>query len=153
MARFPPARFPPARFPPARFPYERAARIHPAGTLLAVRVRGLFDHVGIATGYGTVIHSSARYGSVQETDLAEFASGRPVRTVPYASPLPGAEVVVRARSRIGQRYNLLVRNCEHFVSWCLSGQARSTQLGPFDVGRLGGGRLGGGRAGKGGRRR
>ncbi|MGB3456771.1 MAG: lecithin retinol acyltransferase family protein [Litorimonas sp.] len=119
----------------SRYPYERAQTLHPAGTLLAVRVRGLFDHVGIATGYGTVIHSSARYGRVAETDLADFAGGRRVRTVAYASALSGPQIVVRARGRIGQRYNPLVRNCEHFVSWCVSGEARSRQLGPLDIGR------------------
>ena len=119
----------------SRYPYERAGRIYPAGTLLAVRVRGLFDHVGLATGYGTVIHSSARFGRVMETDMADFSGGRPVRAVAYSSPLSGAEVVVRARGRIGERYNPLVRNCEHFVTWCLSGQKRSSQLGPLDLGR------------------
>ncbi|WP_298914625.1 lecithin retinol acyltransferase family protein [uncultured Algimonas sp.] len=118
-----------------RYPFERTARVHPAGTLLAVRVRGLFDHVGLATGYGTVIHSSARFGRVMETDMDDFTGGRPARRVAYASPLSGPEVVVRARGRMGQRYNPLVRNCEHFVSWCVSGQARSSQLGVFDIGR------------------
>ncbi|MEM7729000.1 MAG: lecithin retinol acyltransferase family protein [Pseudomonadota bacterium] len=116
-----------------RYPFERAQRIYPAGTLLAVRVRGLFDHVGIATGYGTVIHSSARFGRVMETDMSDFSGGRAVRAVPYATPLSGPEVVVRARGRMGQRYNPLVRNCEHFASWCLSGQTRSAQLGPLDI--------------------
>ena len=119
----------------SRYPYERAHQIHHAGTLLAIRVRGLFDHVGIATGYGTVIHSSARYGRVMETDLADFSDGKPIRVVPYRSPLSGSQVVVRARGRIGQRYNPLVRNCEHFVTWCLSGEARSSQLGLLDLGR------------------
>lgn len=119
----------------SRYPYERASRLHPAGSLLAIRIRGLFDHVGIATGYGTVIHSSARFGRVMETDLADFSQGRPVRSVAYSSSLTGTEVVVRARGRIGQSYNPLVRNCEHFVSWCVSGRARSAQLGPFDLGR------------------
>lgn len=119
----------------SRYPYERASRLHPAGTLLAIRIRGLFDHVGIATGYGTVIHSSARFGRVMETDLADFSEGRSIRSVAYSSSLSGTEVVVRARGRLGQRYNPLVRNCEHFVSWCVSGQARSAQLGPFDLGR------------------
>ncbi|MGB6229723.1 MAG: lecithin retinol acyltransferase family protein [Litorimonas sp.] len=118
------------------YPHERTNRIFPAGTLLAVRVRGLFDHVGIATGYGTVIHSSARHGRVFETDMADFTGGRTVRTVPYATPMSGAEVVVRARGRIGQPYNPLVRNCEHFATWCLSGEARSAQLGPLDIRRL-----------------
>lgn len=119
----------------SRYPYERAAKIYPAGTLLAVRVRGLFDHVGIATGYGTVIHSSAKFGRVMETDMAEFSGGRRIRTVAYHTPLSGSEVVVRARGRIGQPYNPLVRNCEHFATWCLSGQHRSSQLGPLDLGR------------------
>jgi cell wall-associated NlpC family hydrolase len=119
----------------SRYPYERTARIYPAGTLLAVRVRGLFDHVGIATGYGTVIHSSAKFGRVMETDMADFSGGRSIRMIAYASPMSGSEVVVRARGRMGQRYNPLVRNCEHFVTWCLSGQARSSQLGPLDLGR------------------
>ena len=119
----------------SRYPHARAGRLYPAGTLLAVRVRGLFDHVGIATGYGTVIHSSAKYGSVMETDLADFSGGRVIRTIAYSSPLSGSEVVVRARGRIGQPYNVLVRNCEHFVMWCVSGEHRSDQLGIFDVGR------------------
>lgn len=119
----------------SRYPYESAGQLHPSGTLLAVRVRGLFDHVGIATGYGTVIHSSAKYGRVMETDLADFSGGRRIRAVAYRSPLSGPEVVVRARGRIGQRYNPLVRNCEHFVSWCVSGEHRSHQLGIFDMGR------------------
>lgn len=119
------------------YPFERTRTIHPAGTLLAIRMRGLFDHVGIATGYGTVIHSSLRHGRVAEDDLADFSAGRRVRTVPYASPLSGPEVVSRARLRMGQPYNVLVRNCEHFVTWCLSGQARSRQLGPFDPRQFG----------------
>lgn len=120
----------------SRYPHERTGRIYPAGTLLAVRVRGLFDHVGLATGYGTVIHSSARHGRVMETDMADFTGGRAVRTVPYATPLSGSEVVVRARGRMGQAYNPLVRNCEHFATWCLSGEARSAQLGPLDMRRV-----------------
>lgn len=119
----------------SRYPYEVAGKIFPAGSLLAIRIRGLFDHVGIATGYGTVIHSSARFGRVMETDLSDFSQGRPVRSIRYQSPLSGTEVVVRARGRMGQRYNPLVRNCEHFVTWCVSGQSRSAQLGPFDLGR------------------
>lgn len=117
------------------YPFERTRTIHPAGTLLAIRIRGLFDHVGIATGYGTVIHSSQRMGRVTEDDYAAFAGGRPVRVVPYATPLRGSEIVARARMKMGQPYNILVRNCEHFVTWCLSGEARSRQLGPFDLGR------------------
>jgi len=118
----------------SRYPYETAP-IYPAGTVLQVRAHGLIDHVGIATGYGTVIHSSRRFGAVAETSLDQFSQGRPVAIVPCVMPLPGSEVVARARGRIGQRYGVLTRNCEHFVHWAISGQPKSRQLGPFDLGR------------------
>jgi len=40
------------------------------------------------------------------------------------------------RSKKGQRYNVMVNNCEHFVSWVLTGQRRSRQLGPADARRV-----------------
>jgi len=40
-----------------------------------------------------------------------------------------ADVVRRARSRLGERcYDLLENNCEHFCEWCLRGTARSFQV-------------------------
>ena len=39
------------------------------------------------------------------------------------------ETVARARSRIGERkYNLIVRNCEHFAVWCKTGVSESHQV-------------------------
>lgn len=120
----------------SRFEYERLDIIHPAGTILETEAYGIIRHVGIATGYGAVIHASRRYGQVLETSEKLFARGKPIRTVPHRSSLSGTELVVRARSKIGQRYGVLTRNCEHFVGWVISGQARSRQLGPLDLGRL-----------------
>lgn len=106
---------------------------HPAGTLLQVTVFGLIKHVGIATGYGTVIHTSRRFGRVCETGMASFASNGRVIIIPYShATLSGSEIVTRARSKKGQRYNVLFNNCEHFVSWVLTGKKRSRQLGPAD---------------------
>lgn len=120
----------------SRYPYETVPVLHPAGTLLEVGVLGVVRHVGIATGYGTVIHSSRRFGRVAETSETQFSRGAPVRVVPYRTALSGTEVVARARGKIGQRYGVMTRNCEHFVSWAISGKARSGQLGPLDLGRL-----------------
>lgn len=115
------------------FPYQPTSVIYPAGTLLQVRVFGFIKHVGIATGYGTVIHASRRFGRVHETDMAAFLSGGRAMIVPYThASLSGPEIVSRARSKKGQRYNVLFNNCEHFVSWVLTGRKRSRQLGPVD---------------------
>lgn len=120
------------------YPFERAAIVHPAGTLLSVTFMGGLKHYGLATGYGTVIHSSRRFGRVAETDYAMFADNRRVNIIPYASrTITGSQIVARARSRLGQRYNVLSRNCEHFITWAIEGRARSRQLGPADLGRRG----------------
>ena len=118
------------------YPFERAAQVYPAGTVLQVRVFGVIRHVGLATGYGTVIHASRRFGRVEETDLAAFLGGGRAQVVPYKHNLSGSEIVTRARSKKGQRYNVLINNCEHFVSWVLTGQRRSRQLGPADARRI-----------------
>ena len=120
----------------SRYDYETLATIHPAGTILETDAYGVIRHVGIATGYGNVIHASARYGQVLETSEKLFSRGKPIRTLPHDSRLSGTRLVVRARSKIGQRYGVLTRNCEHFVSWVVSGEARSGQLGPLDLNRL-----------------
>ena len=118
------------------YPFERLSTVHPAGTLLSVNFMGRLKHYGIATGYGTVIHSSRRFGRVAETDYADFANGRRVSAIDYADRrLSGSQIVARARGRIGQRYNVLSRNCEHFITWAIEGRPRSRQLGPADLGR------------------
>ena len=59
------------------YPFERSPIVHPAGTVLSITVYGVIKHFGIATGYGTVIHASRRFGRVEETDFAVFCDGRP----------------------------------------------------------------------------
>jgi len=120
----------------SRFAYETLSVIHPAGTILETDAYGVVRHVGIATGYGNVIHASSRYGQVLETSEKQFSRGKPIRVIPHRSTRSGSQIVVRARSKIGQRYGVLTRNCEHFVNWVISGRAHSGQLGPLDLGRL-----------------
>ncbi len=115
------------------FPFERTTQVHSPGTVLMVQVYGVIRHYGIATGYGTVIHTSRRFGYVKETDMADFSQGRPVSAVRHTLAIDGSTLVARARSRKGDRYNVLVNNCEHFVTWVISGKGRSRQLGPVDA--------------------
>jgi hypothetical protein len=106
----------------------------PLGAHLVVERRG-YRHHGIHVGDGRVIHYAGlsrpwRRGPVEEVSLDCFAHGRPV----FVQPSPdaryhGAEVVGRARSRLGEdRYRITTNNCEHFCEWCIHGAARSAQV-------------------------
>jgi hypothetical protein len=106
----------------------------PLGAHLVTGRHGYVHH-GIYAGRGRVIHYAGfarelRAGPVEETSLEAFAAGCAVavRLEPCAR-FVGVEAVARARSRLGEnRYRLLSNNCEHFCSWCLSGESRSEQV-------------------------
>lgn len=97
--------------------------------------RFAYAHHGIYVGADAVVHYGAlaspwRRGPVEEVSLSRFADGRPVWVRP-AGPdaLRREEIVLRARSRIGEnRYRLLSNNCEHFSEWCVHGKHRSPQV-------------------------
>jgi Lecithin retinol acyltransferase len=93
-----------------------------------------FAHHGIYIGNGRVIQYGALMFNlirkpVEDVSMARFASGRAVFVVQHAECcLSAAEVVHRARSRLGERrYRLFSNNCEHFVEWCLHDVGRSFQ--------------------------
>ncbi|EKS66553.1 MULTISPECIES: lecithin retinol acyltransferase family protein [Caballeronia] len=104
------------------------------GTELVTRRSG-YEHHGIYAGNGMVIHyagfaKSLHRGPVEEVPVEQFAAGHEVtiRQNP-AAKFVGMEAVRRARSRLGEdNYHLLTNNCEHFVTWCLDGRARSRQV-------------------------
>jgi hypothetical protein len=97
--------------------------------------RGYLHH-GIYAGSGRVVHYpglaySLRRGPVEETSLARFTDGRPIRVIAGAAPshFDRCEVVRRARSRVGENsYRLFSNNCEHFCEWCVNGAHRSYQV-------------------------
>lgn len=107
---------------------------YPLGTHLVTLRRG-YRHHGIYVGGGRVVHYAGlsrcwRRGPVEEVPLERFADGRPVVSKPAAGArFGGAEVVARARSRLGEnRYRIASNNCEHFCEWCICGEARSEQV-------------------------
>ena len=93
------------------YPFEAGHPVYPAGTIVMIRVFGGIKHYGICTGYGTVIHTSRRFGRVEESDFQIFCYGHRAKVVPHNSPVDGSTLVARARSRKGQRYNVLSHNC------------------------------------------
>ena len=100
-----------------------------------VTPRFAYAHHGVYVGRGAVVHYAAfakhwRRGPVEETSLARFADGHSVWVRPARSTgLPGAEIVRRARSRLGEdRYRFFRNNCEHLSEWCVNGEHRSSQV-------------------------
>jgi hypothetical protein len=98
-----------------------------AGTVIAVSA-GPITHVGVATDQDTVITNSKGHGFVCEQSIDEFSDGRPVKMVGYPGSLQPVEVLRRARSLIGTRYNLLNFNCEHFAWWAHGLRPTSPQI-------------------------
>lgn len=100
-----------------------------------VTPRFAYAHHGVYVGSGTVVHYAAfakhwRRGPVEEISLTRFAGGHPVWIRPARpNSLPCAEIVRRARSRLGEdRYRFLSNNCEHLSEWCVNGEHRSPQV-------------------------
>lgn len=100
-----------------------------------VTARRGYTHHGIYVGNGRVVHyaglaRSWRPGPVEEISLAQFACGRSILVRVCKNPqFDPSEVVIRARSRLGENcYRVLTNNCEHFCEWCLRGRNRSSQV-------------------------
>jgi hypothetical protein len=105
------------------------------GDVLRVPARGHpipVLHYGIAArnpwGEITVLSNSKRRRGVVEEPLAEFADGEAVTVVPVSRRHSRDVTVARARSRLGQGYDAVVDNCEHFVRGAVGAAAISLQV-------------------------
>ena len=87
-----------------------------------------YTHHAVYVGDGYVVQNTRE--GVDLVTLEEFSRGRPVEVIPHEDrAFSRSETVMRALSRVGQKeYSLLSFNCEHFVSWCISGEYRSPQV-------------------------
>ncbi|MGO4810381.1 lecithin retinol acyltransferase family protein [Cupriavidus sp. 2MCAB6] len=113
---------------------DAAGRELPLGAHLVTARRGYFHH-GIYVGGNRVVHYAGfcaawHRGPVEETTLDRFSGGREVSMRAHVhAKYSGEEAMRRARSRLGEEnYRLLTNNCEHFCSWCVSGESRSEQV-------------------------
>jgi hypothetical protein len=96
--------------------------------------RDVYSHHGIDCGDWTVIdfggQGAGKAGAIiRRVTLAEFAQEAPIRTRPYGSCYPPEVIVARATSMIGRSgYDLFSNNCEHFATWCVTGEHNSAQV-------------------------
>jgi len=97
----------------------------------------VYMHHGIDVGDGTVVHarpddfrSPLAGGRVERTSLAEFAGGGTVLvTTEPPAVYPPDEVAARALEHVGREgYCPVVDNCEHFATWCATGERASRQV-------------------------
>ncbi len=105
---------------------------------------GTYSHHGIDCGDGTVIHYELtplekitgklrpdQPAAITRSEFDDFALGNEVLIRDYG----GARVddvdtvMTRAEQRLGEdAYSVFGNNCEHFVVWCKTGEAASSQV-------------------------
>lgn len=96
--------------------------------------RGGYTHHGIDRGDRSVVDFSGvdagkTAGAIRIVDIDDFAGGEVIRVRPYGRCDEPDVIVERAESMIGKSgYHLLANNCEHFATWCMTGQHDSAQV-------------------------
>ena len=94
---------------------------------------GFYHHPGIVSdrtinSTPMVISNSFRKRGVFEESWEDFSSGKQVKILGYPGALSPDAVLLRARSKIGSRWNLFRWNCEHFINWSHGLKPRSPQV-------------------------
>ncbi|QDX97098.1 hypothetical protein EGD00_08395 [Pectobacterium carotovorum subsp. carotovorum] len=95
-----------------------------------------YSHHGIYIGNHHVIHYSGlsnglSKGNICKTTLDDFLNDEPEFSIIIHKncKFKPIEIVARAFTRIGEdKYNLFTNNCEHFATWCITGNSRSAQV-------------------------
>jgi len=95
-------------------------------------------HCGIYEGDDSVIHFAPPNDSnvkeeavIHKSTLSEFATGSPVIVIefPPEKCFSPEETINRAYSRLDEHtYNLFLNNCDHFATWCKTGEHHSLQF-------------------------
>lgn len=88
-----------------------------------------YQHHNIYIGNGEVI-AYLREEGIKVCSWEEFEDTDTVTVFEHDDArFSAAEIVARARSRVGEDdYSLVFNNCEHFANWCITGKAKSYQV-------------------------
>lgn len=97
-----------------------------------------YTHHGIYVGGQRVIHYAGYANGISGgsgdkrvglVSLERFRDGQAVKVLRHPTHFSREQIVRRAHSRVGEDpYSLFWRNCEHFATWCCTGEERSTQV-------------------------
>lgn len=94
-----------------------------------------YTHHGVYVGNGRVVHYSGladgwKSGDICLATLKEFSSGKKILVKNHSDRAHlRRKTVRRAFMRLGEnKYNIAWNNCEHFASWCISGNHASEQV-------------------------
>jgi hypothetical protein len=103
------------------------------GDVVYVWFLAVFRHKGIVSdrywnGKPMIIANSWTSGGVAEIPWDDFAGGQLVFLERAPRDLHPFVVLYNARSMMGQRYDVALSNCEHFVYTCYGLPPRSPQL-------------------------
>eukprot|EP00800_Vazella_pourtalesii_P006053 TRINITY_DN173_c0_g1_i5.p1 TRINITY_DN173_c0_g1~~TRINITY_DN173_c0_g1_i5.p1 ORF type:complete len:225 (+),score=40.68 TRINITY_DN173_c0_g1_i5:87-761(+) len=111
---------------------NEGSRFEP-GDVLYRKLEGnpLLYHYGVYIGHDRVIDFSQE--GIQRRSFEEFASGYEVHVRSYLGTRPRAEIVETALYYLKDEeewgdYNLVFNNCEHFASFCATGEKKSGQV-------------------------
>ncbi len=87
------------------------------------------DHDAIADAEGGVIRQVIGRGVIRER-FAEFDAAGKARVIEIPDRrFQHDEALRRAQAEVGvSTYNLLTDNCQHFATWCTTGERRSHQV-------------------------
>jgi hypothetical protein len=112
------------------------------GSHIRVRRPGYYHH-GTYEGRWRVIHYAGKssdlikIGPIARTTLEAFADKSEIEVVEYDEALSREEIISRAKSRLHEDgYHILWNNCEHFATWCMTGNSESKQVRAFVLGGL-----------------
>jgi len=87
-----------------------------------------FTHVGTVSENHLIYSNSRKFGGVLEVNANEFSEGRLIYNLGQKGVLPTWEVLRRAKSRLGERYDLLEFNCEHYNNYSHGLPVESRQI-------------------------
>jgi len=98
------------------------------------RVGLLYSHHGIYAGEETVIHFKGEDKEKQNpvvilTGIESFLNGGKLRKRNYKKRIPHSESLRIAQEHLSEKgYSLPFNNCEHFATYCATGQKKSLQV-------------------------
>ena len=105
------------------------------GDHICVRRRGgLYTHHGIYLGEGKVMHLAGSMREkvdpeVHETELSRFLKDGTLRRREYTKRLSASETIEIAKQQLSDKtYSMIWNNCEHFATYCATGEKKSRQV-------------------------